>query len=350
MTKKRNRGSLNRIGLTVLLLGPGCAAPPPASSPSVATAWQERDGTATSTKASATSPASNASRAPLATVNGRPVAAAQLVDLLLRSHGPGLLEQLVALYAAEDLAAKKSLSITDADVDKELDLALRRLVNPLAAATPKSFDRAEAEKVLETVLNERNISREEFFLPLRRNAYLRKVAQADMTITDAQLHDEYDRRFSERVRVRHIQLAGSAEASRLQERLATGEAFADLAGRYSANTASAKEGGLLDPISASDEVIPENLRRAAFALQPGQVSGVVRVGEWYHVLKLEERIPARTPDFTAVREDLARSVRDLLTEIRMRELYEQTLTAAAVEVQDPVLREAYDRRVKQRGK
>jgi len=283
-------------------------------------------------------------------VNGRPVAAAQLVDLLLRSHGPGLLEQLVALYAAEDLAAKKSLSITDADVDKELDLALRRLVNPLAAATPKSFDRAEAERVLETVLNERNISRDEFFLPLRRNAYLRKVAQADLAITDAQLHDEYDRRFGERVRVRHIQLASSTEASRLQERLAAGETFAELASRYSANSASAKEGGLLDPLSASDDAIPENLRRAAFALQPGQISGVVRVGEWYHVLKLEERIAPQQPEFATVREELVRSVRDRLTETRMRELYEQTLTAAAVEVQDPVLREAYDRRVKQRGK
>lgn len=314
------------------------------------TAWEERDGNAASMKSPGASPASSASRSPIATVNGRPVAAAQLVDLLLRSHGPGLLEQLVALYAAEDLAAKKSLSITDADVDKELDLALRRLVNPLAAATPKSFDRADAEKVLETVLNERNISREEFFLPLRRNAYLRKVAQADMTITDAQLHEEYDRRFSERVRVRHIQLAGSAEASRLQERLAAGEMFAELAARYSANSASAKEGGLLDPISASDEAIPENLRRTAFALQPGQVSGVVRVGEWYHILKLEERIPAQQPDFSVVREELTRSLRDRLTESRMRELYEQTLIAAAVEVQDPVLRAAYERRVEQRGK
>jgi foldase protein PrsA len=334
----------------VVLSGPGCAAPPSASTPPLSTAWQERDGSAAAARKSLSRESPDATKAPIATVNGRPVAAGQLVDLLLRSHGPGLLEQLVALYAAEDLAAKKSLSITDADVDRELDLALRRLVNPLAAATTKAFDRAEAERILETVLSDRNISREEFFLPLRRNAYLRKIAQAEISVTDVQLRDEYDRRFGERVRVRHIQLASSPEASRMQERLAAGETIADLAARYSANTASAKEGGMLDPISAGDDAIPENLRRAAFALQPGQISGVIRVGEWYHILKLEERLAPQQPDLAGVREELARTVRDRLTEARMRELYEQTLAVAAVEVQDPVLREAYMRRVQQRKK
>jgi len=350
----------NRVTLIALLsaliallpLGVGCETPPRAASPTVATAFHEREGEPPpGATFHASTPAPNGSlagSAAVATVNGRPVAASQLVDLLLRSHGPGILEQLVALYAAEDMAKKKGLSVTDKDVDQEFELSLRRLVNPLPTASPVPFDRTEAERLLESVLDQRNISREEFFLPLRRNAYLRKVASTDLTLTDAQLRAEYDRRFGERVLVRHIQLASSAEASRIQERLVAGESFAELATRYSANTASGKNGGLLDPISAVDDEVPENFRRAAFALEPGQISGVVRIGEWYHVLKLENQIAAEQPDFNSVKEELARAVRDRLVEARMRELYEQSLTQAKVDVQDPALREGYERRVRQR--
>lgn len=326
---------------------PACVAPPAKESPSMNSALTQRESTPSATAAKPSSSSSN--RAPIATVNGRPVAASELVDLLFQSHGPGLLEQLVALYAAEDLAAKKGLTVTQSDVDKELDLALRRLVNPLAAATSQDFDRAQAERTLEAVLSQRNISREEFFLPLRRNAYLRKIAQSDVTVTDAQLKDEYDRKFGEHVRIRHIQLAGSAEASRLQERMAAGESFADLATRYSANSASAKQGGLLEPFTAIDDQIPEPIRRAAFALPVGQISGVVRVGEWYHILKREDDPPIHQPAFDSVKKDLAISLRDRLSEVRMRELFEQTLKSAGVEIHDSVLRAAYDRRVKQRS-
>jgi parvulin-like peptidyl-prolyl isomerase len=173
---------------------------------------------------------------------------------------------------------------------------------------------------------------------------LRKIVQSQQVITDDQLRAEFRRRFGERVQVRHIQLGSAAEAGRVQDRLAVGEDFADLASRYSSNTASARKQGLLAPFSAEDEEIPAALRQTAFALQPGQVSNVVRVGEWYHLLKLDRVLPSEPRDFDQVRGELERDLRDRVSEAAMRELYEKLFQQANIDVRDPAVRPAFDRK------
>ncbi len=281
---------------------------------------------------------------PIAMVNGRPIGRNRVVDLLLRSHGAGMLEQLIGLEVAEQAALQKGLNITESDLDFEFDLALRRLTDPLSALNPDPVDRPTAEDLLDSVLAQRNISREEFLVTLRRNACLRKIVQSEQVITEDQLRSEFRRRYGERVSVRHIQLGSPAEAGRVQDRLAAGEDFADLAGLYSANRASARKRGLLDPFSAADEEIPAPFRHAAFALQPGQVSDAIRVGEWYHLLMLEGLLPAEPRDFNDVRGELERDLRVRVSEAAMRELYDKLFRQATIDVRDPAFRSEFERK------
>jgi parvulin-like peptidyl-prolyl isomerase len=132
--------------------------------------------------------------------------------------------------------------------------------------------------------------------------------------------------------------------ARVKERLAAGERFADVAARYSANTATAQRGGLLDPFAAQDDRVPSALRQAAFTLDPGQVSSAVRVGEWYHVLLLEERLPARAVDFNTVRHDLEDSLRDRLAQPAMFALFEKLFREARIEIHDADLSRAFRRK------
>jgi len=265
------------------------------------------------------------------------------VDLLIRSHGAGVLEQLIGLELVARAAREKGLSVSEADVDFEFDLALRRLSDPLSPSKASPVDRTAAEGLLDSVLAERNISREEFLVTLRRNAYLRKIVLSQEVLTEDKLQGEYRRRFGERVQVRDIQLGSAAEASRLKDRLAAGEDFADLASRYSANTASARKQGLLDPFSADDEEIPAALRQTALTLKPGQVSNIIRVGEWYHLLKLDSVLPAEPRDFDEVRGELERDLRVRVSEDAMRELYEKMYRQANIDVRDPTIRAAFER-------
>lgn len=77
----------------------------------------------------------------------------------------------------------------------------------------------------------------------------------------------------------------------VQQRLAAGEDFAALAKEYSDDTGSAEEGGDLGWFGRG--MMVREFEEAAFALQPGQVSEPVKTVFGYHLIKLEERDPAR---------------------------------------------------------
>lgn len=341
------------LGLALLT---GCATAERAQPPTPGDAWQQRENRRAAQPSAP--PAENlapvdraaddaAGAVPngsIATVNGRDIPRARMINLLLRAHGPALLEQFIILEAAESLAAREGLSVTSAEVEGEYERALRRLSDPLAALAPDAFDRAAAERLLGSVLSERNISHEEFQLGMRRNALLRRIVHGRLTVSEAQLRQEYERRFARRVKVRDILLASLGDVARVEERLRAGEDFAEAARRYSASTVGARLGGLLDPFSANDDLVPGLLREAAFRLEPGQVSTALRVGNWYHLIKVERHLPAESPDFAAVRATLEQTVHERLAEPAMEELNEQLFRDAVVEIHDPVLREVFQRR------
>ena len=333
----------------------GCAARESVTPPTVAQEWQARTSTGKSADLAPTAtspvqvlegktdafPQTPPPDRPIATVDGRPIARHRVIDVLLRSKGPSLLEQLIVLDAAEQLAAQRGLQVTPADVEREYDQALRRLTDPLAAVTPGRFDRQQAERVLDAVLARRNLSSEEFLMGVRRNAFLRRIVESQQTFSEEDLRAEFERLYGRRVRVRHIQLATPSEVARVQERLAAGEDFAELARRYSANVASAKEGGLLEPFSDQDERVPDLLRDVSFELQPGDVSGAVRVGDWYHFVQLVDVLPPEPVDFEQVRYEVEQRLRRRATEPAMRQLYKTLFDEADLRIHDQVLQEAF---------
>ena len=349
------------VALSTLLVAAlvGCAPRERATPANVARAWQAsqpaaRTGDGTQGEPTPSAPASrdltvpvpeaSSPDRPIATINGRPVARRRVIDVLLRSKGAGLLEQLIVLDAAERLAAQRDLYVTAADVDREYDRALRRLVDPLTNVTPDTFDQERAERVLDAVLLRRNLSREEYLIGVRRNAYLRRIVESQRIYSEEELRREFDRIYGLRVQVRHIQLATPAEVARVQERLAAGEDFSAVARRHSANTASAREGGLLEPFSAQDEQVPRPLREVAFGLEPGAVSGAVRIGDWYHFVQVVAPVPPEAVEFEQVRDEVQQSLRNRAAEPAMRELNETLFKEADIRIHDPILHEAFQRR------
>ena len=280
----------------------------------------------------------------IATVNGRSISRQRLDKLLMRSRGLEVLEQLIGLETANMAADARGLTVTQDDVDREYDRALRRLVDPLSSITPDSFDRGRAEELLRTVLTERKVSHEEFLLVMKRNACLRKIVSSETTFTTDQLRREFDRLHGNRALVRHIQLASLNEVDRVNTAMASGTEFGELARRFSANTASAEQGGLLEPFSAEDDALPRVFRDVAFSLAPDAVSSPVRVGEWYHLIKLERIVPPEDVQFKQERNDLERRLRNRDSDRAMFEVFENLFQEASIEIYDPGLRAAFDRK------
>lgn len=280
----------------------------------------------------------------VATVNGRHISRKLLTDVLIRSHGAALLEQLLGLQTAWRAAADRGLTITEGDIHNERDQSLKRMAIAAGLTTNATFDREAAEQLLDAVLTQKNMSPDEFDIIVRRNAYLRKIVTSVQTVSVAGIRREHDRIHGEKVQIRHIQAASLPDINRSTERLRAGESFGEVAQRYSANRATARDQGLLDPFSRGNDDIPQVLRDAAFTLKPGEVSAVLRVGEWYHVIKVEERIPADGIPFEAAREEAERSLRERLAEPAMYALFEKLFRSATIEIRDAGLRAAFERK------
>lgn len=139
--------------------------------------------------------------------------------------------------------------------------------------------------------------------PERENQTINKLFQqsihVDTAYTDAQLAQAWTTQGpGQEVRARHILFQLPADApqaardsvKRLAEQVhaqAVGGAdFAELAKKYSSD-GSAQQGGDLGYFGRG-QMVPA-FENAAFALQPGQVSGIVESPFGYHIIKLEDK-------------------------------------------------------------
>ncbi len=196
--------------------------------------------------------------------------------------------QLEVEAAASILAPVSALpndpTVADATLNIWIDYVL------LAWAVNRGeLDRLDLDAILEDASNRLLVDR------------LREAAiQLDTTITDEELEAIFElEQPGEEVRARHILFstqAGLPEnrrdsirslAEAVWARAAGGEDFALLAEEFSDDRGSAAAGGDLGFFSRGEMVPP--FEEAAFALQPGETSGVVESDFGLHVIRLEER-------------------------------------------------------------
>ena len=129
--------------------------------------------------------------------------------------------------------------------------------------------------------------------------------------------DEY--RIPETVTVRHILIktpaadangkvdqkgvdAARAKAEDIAKQLKSGANFAELAKKYSEDTVSAKDGGLLPPLTRG-RTVPE-FEQAAFNTPVGQTTGVIRTSYGFHIIHVEAKQQARLKPLQEVKSEI----------------------------------------------
>jgi peptidyl-prolyl cis-trans isomerase D len=135
------------------------------------------------------------------------------------------------------------------------------------------------------------------------------VAQADIERAYNQSIEQYTT--PEQVRASHILLktegkdeaAVKAKAEDVLKQAKAGADFAALAKKYSEDDANAKNGGDLD-FFGKGRMVPE-FDTAAFALQPGQISDLVKTQYGYHIIKLTDKKPGSVRPLEGVKQALS---------------------------------------------
>lgn len=125
----------------------------------------------------------------------------------------------------------------------------------------------------------------------------------------------------EAIRVAHILLKVNAEdpestdavvrakAEKLLTELREGGDFGELAQKHSEDPGSSRSKGELPGWAEKGKLVPP-FEEAAYALKPGEMSGLVRTRFGYHVIKLLEKREARQQPFEEVKEPILTALRN----------------------------------------
>jgi peptidyl-prolyl cis-trans isomerase D len=168
------------------------------------------------------------------------------------------------------------------------------------------------------------------------------LSQGTPEVTDAEIQQYYnqhpsDYHVDDQVKVRHILIkvdgndpkaddAAKAKAQSILDQLHHGANFAELAKKYSDDPGSKDQGGELGFLKHG-ATVPE-FDRAAFSLQPGQLSGLVRSKYGYHIIQVEEKQTAHTRPLSEVKT----AIQAILTrqqEAQQEQAFAQQLAAEA---------------------
>ncbi|HEY5999897.1 MAG TPA: peptidyl-prolyl cis-trans isomerase [bacterium] len=219
-----------------------------------------------------------------------------------------LLEQLVLERLQGQRARELGIQVSPQEVDAAIE-AIRR-------------ENSWSEELLDRLLRERGLSREDYRREIQSQIRLQKVVRQEIgartTASDAEVEAYFTEhlqewRRPEKIRVRHLLVplpadptpaeveAAAAKAAALRARVAAGADFADL---VRAENPGAAPG--VDPISgeiARGELFPA-LEATAFALPVGGVSDPVRGPAGFHLVQVAEKTPAYEPTLAEMRSSI----------------------------------------------
>jgi peptidyl-prolyl cis-trans isomerase D len=210
---------------------------------------------------------------------------------------------------------------------------LRKTINPTDAEL-QAFFKQNAAKYANAVPEERKIQ----YIAFTDS----NLPQGAPQVTDAEIQQYYqahqkDYQVDDQVKVRHILIkvdgndpkadaAAKAKAQGILDQLHHGGDFAKLAKENSDDPGSKEQGGELGWIKHG-VTVPE-FDQAAFALQPGQTSGLVRSKFGYHIIQSEDKQTAHTKPLDEVKT----TIQALLTrqkEGQQEQAFAQQLAAEA---------------------
>lgn len=137
--------------------------------------------------------------------------------------------------------------------------------------------------------------------------FLKRQVGSRLTVSDEELEKFYKEnlhRFSSppKVKASHILVRTKEEAQQVKKRLGEGAAFAQLAKEYSIDLPMALEGGSMGTIEKG-KTLPV-LEKTLFSLNVGETSDIVETTFGFHILTVDEVIPAGFTPFEEVKDDL----------------------------------------------
>lgn len=261
-------------------------------------------------------------------VNDHQVSITELGEMSIQRHGEEVLEGAINRRLIEQAVRKAKITITDADMDAEIARAAEASVKPKADGSP------DVESWLKLVTEQQGISVEVY----RRDAVwpsvaMRKLVAEGVKITEEDLQKGYEANYGPRVRCLAIVLNNLRRAQQVWEmarQRPTADFFGDLAEKYSIEPGSQALRGEVPPIQRHGG--QPLLEKDAFALQAGEMSGIIDAGNGRFVLLfcLGRTEPVKV-DFAQVRDLIQKDIAEKKMRIAMANYFDKLQEAATID-------------------
>lgn len=213
----------------------------------------------------------------LAVVNGEQIGRSALAQDCLARYGREVLDALLNRWVIQQACQARGITITDKEVQDEIR----------SIATKFNLSIENWLALLET---ERNVDAEQYRRDIIWPALaLRKLSASQITVTPQEYQEAFESEYGPKVRARLISVSSRQKAEQLLALAkAKPDTFPQLAKEHSEDKASASAYGVIPPIRM--HLGDPKLEQTAFALQEGQVSPIVQVGNQYLLLLCEKQI------------------------------------------------------------
>jgi hypothetical protein len=262
-----------------------------------------------------------------ATINNSRVSMKQLGDECLLRHGKDVLEGEINRRLLEQQLRKAGKTITQADIDAEIVRAADSYGFIKPDRTP------DVEGWLKAVSETEHVTTD---LYIRDSVWpsvaLKLIVGNTIQVTKEDLDKGFESNYGERVEVLAIVLNDQRQANKVWDLARSDpseQSFGDLAKQYSIEPLSKANNGKVPPIRrfGGQPVIEEE----AFRLQPGELSGILVVGDKYIILRCLGRTKPVVTEFAAVADELRKDIHEKNLRIAMANEFDRIRETAQID-------------------
>jgi len=252
-----------------------------------------------------------------AVVNGQVITLGRVRDRLANvffdAYAKQALDDLIKVELVKQEARRRGKRVSEAQIAQKIETLTAEQIADLRRkrklATLEDLDRD---------LRKRGTSVQQLKARMRRNLRTARYSDIEATllahemisesvqISETELREVYDELYGEKIEARQIVVDSRRQAEDVERRLRMGADFATLAKRESIDRRSAATGGKMRPFRPG--VTP--LGKAAAKLKSGEVSGVVKTKDGYHILQVVKRVQADSVSFEKVKPHLKSRILD----------------------------------------
>lgn len=237
-----------------------------------------------------------------ARVNGAVYSIDSLANECIKRHGKEVLEGMIGRTLMEQGLKVAGIEVTQDDINAEI----ARAAVAMGKTTTPGGDQADIPGWIQQVTETQKCTPEQYVRDtVWPSAALKKLVSAGVSVTDEDLKKGFEANFGQRVKCRAIvcnQQRRAQEVWQMARDNPTPENFGVLAEQYSIDSVSRTLRGEVPPIQRHSG--QPQIEKEAFNLQPGELSGIIQVGDTFVILLCEGRTQPRPIEFEAVRDNI----------------------------------------------